>query len=189
MADDLLQATFDATLDEVVDVGMRLSTGTAAYQRQRVRAQWQFGVVFVVAATYVFVSRRGHVSGLEWLILATVLLPVGAGMVFGYRWFHDWYTRRAYRRMVAELLGGVAQVRCDFAVCEDRLLCKTPHGETALPWSRAICVHADGSDLEMWFDPGLAIVRARAFRSLEHRAAFVAAVTTRVASALSQRPV
>ena len=32
MADDLLQATFDATLDEVVDVGMRLSTGTNAYE-------------------------------------------------------------------------------------------------------------------------------------------------------------
>ena len=189
MADELMQATFDATLDEVVDVGRRLSTGTAAYQRQRVQAQWQFGVVFVVAATYVFVSRRGDVSGLECLILAAVLLPVGAGMVFGYRRFHDWYTRRAYRRMVSELLGGAGEIRCDFAVHDDRLLCMTPHGETALPWSRAVRVHAEGPDVELWFSPGLAIVRGRAFHSPEHRAAFVAAVTARVASAMPKRPV
>ena len=180
MADSLLQASFDGTLDEFVDVGMRLSSGTATYHRRRVSSQWQVGVIFVVVAAYVFQRQRSAVSPLEWAILAAVLLPVGAALVFGYRWFHDWYVRRAYRAMFSEMLGDTGSLRCEFEVCDDRLVCKTPHGDTTLPWSRSTRVRADGPDLEMWFAPGLAVVRERAFRSPEHRATFVAAVMARV---------
>jgi hypothetical protein len=47
--------------------------------------------------------------------------------------------------------------------------------EILFAWSRLKRV-VDGDDVEVWFDPGLAVIRARAFTTADDRREFVEAI-------------
>ena len=110
-------------------------------------------------------------------IAVTVALVGGvvAGYLHGH--FHNWYVRRNYRQMVKEMIGGAASVRCEFEVRPDVFWCNTTAAEISFPWSRLTRVNETNDSVELWFNPGLAVVRNRAFVRPQDRRDFIEAVT------------
>jgi hypothetical protein len=164
---------FDSTIDEMVDVNMLLAGRTNAYRRQRRNSQWFVGACFAMAVVAVVGSRS------DWSFIPTwaVALPVGVvGGVLGgwlYGRFHDRYIRRQYQRMVHEMVGGAERVPCVFELRPDVLWTKSTHAEIALPWSRLTRIADVPGSIQFWFDPGLAVVRDRAFVTPDERRRFL----------------
>jgi hypothetical protein len=167
---------FDSTLDEVVDVNFRLAEHTKAFRRQRMWSQILVGGC-LAAMMVVTVVTRGPIPPIAMVVVVAAAVAIGAFFGYLYRHFHNWYIQRHYRRMVKEMLGGADTVRCEFELRPDVLWCKTPVAETSFPWSRLTQVNDTEDSVEMWFDPGLAVVRNRAFPGPDDRRDFVEAVT------------
>ncbi len=163
---------FDATLDEIVDANMRLAEHAQAYRRERRRAQWLVAVCYAVASV-VAVLRGIDVSGVAAAI--TLAFGLASGMLgfFVYGRFHDWYARRNCSRMVRELYRGLEPVGCAFEVRQDSLWSRVKDIETTFPWSSLTRVNEAPDSIELWFNPGLAVVRNRAFRSRDERRVFL----------------
>ena len=184
-----MRVEFDATLDELVDVNMRLAEHTVAFRRQRLWSQAFVGGCLTVALVATVIARGGLLPP------TTVAIVVGGAVVGGvllgylYGHFHNWYIRRNYRQMVNEMLGGAESVRCEFEPRPDVLWCRTTSVEMSFAWSRLKRVHDEGSSVELWFDPGLAVVRNRAFLRAEDRRDFIEAVTKFSGAKAGQQPI
>jgi hypothetical protein len=176
MSTSLKRVGFDATLDEVVDANMRLVQHTAAYRQQRKRYQWVIGVC---AAGGVAVGvLRGHELASYALLAIACCAALMVGVSFGalYGRYHNWHVRRGYRRLVDEMYGRADVIRCDFELTEHALCGKSVHGETSFPWSRLTRVADLPGSIELWFNPGLVVIRDRAFETQEERREFLGAV-------------
>ncbi len=176
MSSNLKRLGFDVTLDEVVDANMRLVQHTAAYRQQRRRYQW---VVGVCAAGGVAVGvLHGHqlpsYALLAIAFCAALIVGVGLGALYGL--YHNWHVRRGYRRLVDEMYGGAEVIRCDFELTEDGLCGRSVHSETSFPWSRLKHIADLPGSIELWFNPGLVVIRDRAFQTQEERRDFLGAV-------------
>jgi hypothetical protein len=176
MSTDVRRVEFDSTLDEIVDANMRLVQSTTAYQRQRRLYQWIFAVGFP-AGVGIAMIRANNVPSLAGLAIES-LAALAGGVALGvlYGRYHDWYVRRGARRLVKEMYGGSGVVHCEYELRNDALWCRSIHAEMSLPWSRMTRVADVPGSIEVWFDPGLAIVRDRAFQSAEDRRAFLDAI-------------
>jgi hypothetical protein len=58
----------------------------------------------------------------------------------------------------------------------DGLSGRSVHNEISFPWARLTRVTELPDAIEVWFDPGLVVIRDRAFHTPEERQAFLAAV-------------
>ena len=165
-------AEFDATLDEFVDVHMRMALRLGTYQRQRRHSQLLVGGVAAVCLL-------GGLAGRAHLAIApTLVIGVPSGVLFGwlaavsYGRFNDRYVKRAWREAIDKQLGG-GPVRCQVELRQDELSCATPHHSVGFPWTRLTEIRVLDGDVEFWFDPGLVVVRARAFPTTAERDAFI----------------
>jgi hypothetical protein len=77
---------------------------------------------------------------------------------------------------VNEMYGGAEVVRYEFEVRDDVLWSRSVHAEISFPWSRLTRVTDRPDSIELWFDPGLAVVRNRAFQTQEERRDFLESV-------------
>ena len=175
-----MRIEFDATLDEVVDVNVKLAENTTAFRRQRLSSQVMTGGTVVVALVAMVIAQQAPLDPWSLAIVGGVALVVGPVIGYLYGFFHDGYVRRHSRRMVLEMQGGAESVHCEFEIRPDVLWFKSIYGEMSFPWSRLKRVHDEGSSIELWFDPGLAVVRNRAFSRDEDRRDFIEAVTKRI---------
>jgi len=167
-----IRATFDATIDEVTDVGMRLVTSTDTYRRQRRFAAIACGgscVAAIVATT----GWRAGWNPTSLAIAAAVGLPVGIVCAVAYGWYHDKYVERHTRRVYREMYRGASTIRCEIEARPDALWCRTDDVEITLPWSHLKRVSEIPDAIEFWFDPGLAVVRNRGFSSETDRQRFL----------------
>jgi hypothetical protein len=184
MNSDMRHVEFDATLDEVVDASMRMVEHTDAYRQERRQYQWVVGLCFA-GGLAVSTLRTNDVPSLAALAIAPVAALTG-GLTLGalYGRYHDWYVRRRYRRIVSEMYGGTEVVHCEFEARDDVLWSRSVHAEVSLPWSRLTRVKNLPGSIELWFNPGLAIIRDRAFRTQEERQAFLDVVRAAAGSRL-----
>lgn len=167
-----MRLEFNSTLDEIVDAHMRLAEHAQAYRQERRRAQWLVAACYAVASV-VAVLRGIDVSGVAAAITFAFGLASGMLGFFVYGRFHDWYARRNCRRMVRELYRGLEPVGCAFEVRHDSLWSRMKDVETSFPWSSLTRVNEASDSIELWFNPGLAVVRNRAFRSQDERRVFL----------------
>jgi hypothetical protein len=181
------QVEFDVTLDEVVDANMRLVEHTAAYRKPRTHYQWVAGVC-VAGGLAVGILKGSEVPSYATLAVASCAALFG-GLALGtlYGRYHDWHVRRSYRRLVSELYGGTERIACAFEVRDDALCCRSVHGDTSFPWSQLTRVEDVPGSIELWFNPGLAVVRDRAFRTQEERREFLEAVRHRLPGGVARR--
>jgi hypothetical protein len=172
----MIRVEFDSTLDEIVDVNLRLASSTQTARRQRLWSQVSAGGCLWLAVVVTLLMNGARLSD----NITAIFIAVGAvaGALFGYLYgyFHDWYMRDQYRRLLAEMFRGVDPIRCEVELRPDVLWCRTAVSETSLPWSRLKQVNDAGHGVELWFDPGLAIIRPRAFARAEDRRDFLDAV-------------
>jgi hypothetical protein len=176
MTSNLKRLGVDATLDEIVDAGMRLVQHTAAYRRQRTQYQW---IVGACAAGGVAVPvLRGHelpsLPLLAIMFFAAVVVGVGCGGLYGA--YHNQHVRLNYRKLIQEMYGGAEQIRCEFELTDDGLSGKSVHSQMSFPWSRLTRVADVPGSIELWFDPGLVVIRDRAFQTQEERRNFLDSV-------------
>jgi hypothetical protein len=167
---------FDVTLDEIVDANMKLVEHTVAYRKPRMHYQWVAGVC-TGGGLAVGILRGNEVPSYATLVAASCAALFG-GLALGWLYgrYHDWHVRRSYRRLISELYGGTERILCEFEVRDEALWCRSVHGETTLLWSHLTRVEDVPGSIELWFNPGLAVVRDRAFRTHEERRAFLGAV-------------
>lgn len=167
---------FDSTLDEIVDVNMRLVEHTAAYRQQRRRSQWAVGVCVIGAPVAIVLAQTEMPSYATLAFASSAALVGGLTVGFLYGRYHDRHVRHHYRRIAKEMHGGVEQVHWEFELRKDALWTKSPHAEVSFPWARLTRVSDTRGSIELWFDPGLAVVRDRAFPTQEDRERFLDAV-------------
>jgi hypothetical protein len=183
MGTDIRRIEFEATLDDFVDVNMRMVKPTGAYRQARNSYRWVFAVV--VAGTLAVVILRGDEVPSYFRIGVAALVAVAGGFIsgiFGVR-FYDSYVSGHYRRMLSEMLGTANAFRCEFEVREDVLWSRTVHSEMSFPWSRLTRVQDLPDGIELWFSPGLAVIRDRAFETRQQREAFLDSVRQHLHSA------
>jgi hypothetical protein len=168
---------FDATLDEVVDASMRLTTRTQAFRAYRARAVWIAGGCLSAAllAMVYFRSRQEdvEVSAVIWGILVIFALALGTGFAYSYGRYINWTMRRQYKRIVAERFGGEADVRCDIEVGREGVRVVQKGVEMMFPWSNVAGIEETEHGIELRFNPGLVVARNRAFRDDAERRRFL----------------
>jgi hypothetical protein len=176
MHPNVKRVEFDATLDEIVDTNMRMVQPTVTYRQTRRQYQWLFGVC--VAGAFAVGILHGHEVPSYTTIAITSCTALLAGLAVGTLGgrFHDWYARKQYVRVVREMYRGATVIHSEFELRDDALWCKSIHSEIAFPWSRLVRVQDSPGSIELWFSPGLAVIRDRAFQAQDERRAFLDAV-------------
>lgn len=174
-----LRASFDATVDEYVDVGMRHALFNPAHQTTRRQSRIRTTFLLMVVAAVVLYNGRGDVTAAQWLAFAAAIGAAGAGFFALHDTMFDWRMRASYRRRMAETFGDASRVNCEFEVRDAGLWMRSGLQEFSVNWSGVLGVEADAGDVVIVLDPGLAIVRRRAFASVERRDAFVSAINAR----------
>jgi hypothetical protein len=175
-ANVLRRIEFDATLDDMVDTNIRLAGRTVVFQRQRRLYQWVTGSFLAAAliGSAVSLASVSLGSGALALILALGATLGGlVGRVSG-RYF-DWRVRRHYRRMLRDMLDGSGSARFELEVRREGVWTRCRDVETSYPWSRLKRVTDAADSIELWFDPGLVVVRNRVFATESDRRQFLAA--------------
>lgn len=171
---------FDTTIDEIVDVNMRLVQNTATFRRRRREWQWSLGVC--LAGGFIVALLRNADFEATGLLTFTVCAAVVAGILGGYAYgrYHDATIRSSYAQLMRELYGNTTVVHWRFQVREDALWVHSPHAQISYPWSQLTRVEEHSGLIELWFPPGLAVVRNRAFHSDLERVGFLKDVRQRL---------
>src|SRR5262245_7925852 len=110
---DVNRIEFDATLEEIADVNMRLVLSTNAYGRDRLHSKWAIGVI---VAGIVAVTLQDHLSPIAIAPLSAVSGFLCASL---YGVFYDQWVRESYMRVVRELYGDATMVPCAFELRDD----------------------------------------------------------------------
>jgi hypothetical protein len=177
---DAKRLEFDVTLDEIVDVNMRLVRQTEAYHQQRRRAQWVLGLS-IAGGIAVAMLWDGEAPSSTWVATASCAALAGglaSGVLYGR--YYDRFVRRYYRRVVDEMYNGANPIHFEFELRDEALWTRSVHSEVVFPWSRLVRIEDVPGSIELWFNPGLAVIRDRAFHSQEDRRAFLDAVRKRL---------
>jgi hypothetical protein len=165
---------FDATIDELTDVHLRLSHRATAYRRGRARNRWVVGGSCALAIAGGAFGRMARPVPLSILLVITIAAVAG-GVIIGFLYgrFEAAYVRRHARRSLVELHGGTEPFRCEFEIRRDGLWARSKDVETTFAWPKLVRVAETDGDVEFTFDPGLVVIRARAFPTPADRAAFL----------------
>jgi hypothetical protein len=171
-----MRVQFDTTLEEVVDLNMRLSEQTKTFQRSRRRSQIFVGASAGVAGLIGPLTDDDMPTAL--LAIMFIIASLFAGTCgYAYGRFHTWYIRRNCRKVLREMLHEAERIPVEIELRAEGLWARSPTGDCSLPWSRLKRVN-DGQDgVDFWFDPGLVVVRDRAFASPDDRRRFIAKAT------------
>jgi hypothetical protein len=170
---DVNRVQFDATLEEIADVYMRVASDTNVYRDGRRQSQWTSGVI---VAGVLAVMLQQHISP-----VGTAVFSALSGFLCGFLYggFYDRWVKYSYLRWANELYGGVSTVPCAFELRGDVFWGKTGNIEVAFPWSDGVSVNDRGDCIEVWCHPTVAVVRNRAFHSDSERQAFLQAARSK----------
>jgi len=175
MSEAIPRIEFDATLDEMVDVGLRLWSRSKTSRAARSRALWFVGG----ATSLVFlIVIRTDTASLEfpaavWILWVVLALALGVGFAYIHRAYMDWSARRRTKQFVAEHLGGATQVHCEIELQPKGVKVLQNGLEMVFPWSGAIGIEDNVDDVELQFTSGLVVARNRAFLDAAERVRFI----------------
>jgi hypothetical protein len=175
---DINRLEFDSTVDEIVDVQLRLAQKTAAFKRQRRNSIWFVAVFSAVAPPVIFFWRVTDGQAVAVAAVVGLILGPLAGYLYGR--FYDYYVKKHSRRMVVEMLGASQNTRCEYELRPDALWSRFRDMELTLPWSRLTRIEDGPGAISLWFDPGLAVIQDRAFRNADDRRQFLETVRARL---------
>jgi hypothetical protein len=175
--ENVYRIQFDATLDDIVDAHLRLTTRSQRIRIQRARAIWIAGACLSggLLATVFFRSRQHDVelSAATWGIVIAAALTLGAGFGYLYGVYLNRTMRQQYRRIAAEQLDGAGDVRVDIELRREGAWVAQRGVEIIFAWSNAAGIEDTGDAIELRFRPGLVVARNRAFRDAAERERFL----------------
>jgi hypothetical protein len=173
MTEALHRVVYDATVDDAVDVSLRLANRTQAFRKQ-IR---QNVVVVGSAAGLAFVAWWLYTGGGRALV--DFLLVVAAGVAFGivvarlFRWFFEKEIRKQHRKIVAEQFGGKPTIPSELELRPEALWVRQAGMEMTLPWTLCTGILDNPGEIEMNFAQGLCVVRNKHFSSPPERQSFL----------------
>ena len=176
---------FETTLDEIVDVQLRMAYATKTFARQRRNQVIWTGLAATVTAPLTFLYKVQQELGLApptSLVIGVVTLSVVVGMLLGFlagRYF-DWRVRRYVRRTLEERYAGATHVKLEIETRPEGLWCRSSGIEATLAWAQLARINDTADAIEFWFSPP-ALIRlpSRVFSSNGERQELRRAVTTR----------
>jgi hypothetical protein len=174
----LSRVEFDSTIEEVVDVQIRLATSTKTFaQQRRNQVVWTgMGAGVAFPATILFKLRHEPPTAFLGLV-ALGLVAFGAilGVTLGYlagRYF-DRRVSRIVRRTANELYSDPAKLHEEIEIRPEGIWCRSRGMEVTLPWDQLARSTDTAESIEMWFSaPALIRIPSRAFLTPDHRRAF-----------------
>ena len=173
MTDALHRVTYDATVDDAVDVALRFANRTQTFRRQVRR-----NIIIVGTAA-------GLVLVAWWLYTADgttpveVALIVAAGIAFGvifaliFRRLFEKEIRKQQRLAVVEQFGGKPSIHSEVELRPEAVWVRQAGMEMTFPWSICTGVQDHPDDIEMNFSQGICVVRNRHFASPAERQSFL----------------
>jgi len=175
MTDALHRISYEATVDDAVDVALRLANRTQTFRRQVSR-----NIIIVGTAA-------GLVLIAWWLYTAEGTTPVefalivAAGIAFGvifaliFRRFFQKEIRKQQRQLVIEQFGGKPSIHSELELRPEAVWVRQAGMEMTFPWSICTGVEDNPDDVEMHFGLGICVVRNRDFASPSERQTFLEA--------------
>ncbi len=163
-----MKVEFDATLDDFVDVNMRIR------KRSHVLRSFNWKVTMVVALTLGFMEFMRGDGPLWWNALAGCRGAVIAGGVFFalltvLQPIDKWRIRRFYREQFAT--DGPIQVEVE--ISESGVSVRQHGAQITYEWKSIKSVDDRVDSIELWKPGGPVVVRNRAFDSAEMRYEFI----------------
>ena len=178
----LYRITYEATVDDDVDVSLRLASRTRAFQQELQRNLVVAGVISGIGFFAAWMYLVG--TSLLNLVLASVAATM-FGIVFAavFRRFLEKEIRKQQRKMVAEQFGGKPGIQSELELKPDAVWVRQEGVEMVFPWAHCTGVRNNPNDVEINFTLGICVVRNRHFPSAADREVYL-----ETARRLSARP-
>ena len=171
MGEPIAKISFDATLDELVEVVLRYQNATKAAQSWRRTAMLSSGAV--IGVLFLFASSPLWRDGEDGFVLFAIALALAALVGFLAGRAHDHSQKRRVRQYLAERLRGAEKLRCDIELRTSGVWIRQDNVEMLFKWSDVIAIEDQPTGVEMFFRSSLVIARSRAFSAASDRVAFV----------------
>jgi hypothetical protein len=173
MPEPLHRLVYDVTIDEVVDVGLRMATRTHAFRRQMRQSILIAGIIGGGVFTVACISYLTEKGSFELALAALAGLAFGVFFAFLFRFSFRKEILKQQRRVVAEHLGGKPSVPCELELRPDALWVRQAGMEMIFPWTLCTGIRDNAEDIEMNFAPGICVVRNRHVSSAGERQRFL----------------
>ncbi len=174
MPEPLHRLVYDATVDDAVDVSLRLAGRTKAFQGQIRRNVVIVGVLggLAFAVAWMLLSTTPTAPALPIVLAAGAAFGVGFAYLF--RRFLIAEIRKQHRKIVAEQFGNRPTIPSELELRSDSVWVRQAGMEMTFPWTLCTGIKDNPDDIQMDFSPGMCVVRSRHFASPAERQAFLA---------------
>ena len=169
-----IKIAFDATLDDIVDAGMRFSKQSVSLRRARINAIAVVGFMSAGGVLAGVLFRADRITTFLVVVVGAVAIAFGLIAALVYRLFYDRSSRHRLRQVASEQLAGAASFHCEIELRPEVLWLKQGGTEVSFPWTEALAMHESSDAIELRFKGGLVVARSRAFSADVERRAFVA---------------
>ncbi len=173
MPETLYRLTYEATIDDAVDVSLRLANRTKAFRHQVRLNVIIAGVVGGGAfiGVYLFFNAVSTVTGAVLLFVAGLVFGVAVAFLFGS--FFEKEIRKQHRKVLLEHFGGKTVIPTELEMRPDAVWVRQLGMEMLFPWNVCTGVLDNPDDIQIDFKPGITIVRNRQFTSAAERQTFL----------------
>ena len=168
--------SFEATIEELADVQIRYANLTSV--GKQMRRQYARGLGIAVGLTFAIATAAefGWSDASAWVTSGAVGLLIGS-LVAGYgRLSYDDRLRRRQTQLLKSAFGP-EPFRCDVELTPEGVVTRQKNTVTTNPWKDLTAVNELPEGVELCFQGGYVMVRARAFGSPAERAYFLDSIT------------
>ncbi len=174
MPEPLHRLVYDATIDDAVDVSLRMAGRTKAFQSQ---VRWNVVIVGILsglafAVAWLYISPEGTAPALPLVLAAGAAF--GAGFAYIFKRFLMTEIRKQHRKIIAEQFGNRPAIPSELELRPDAVWVRQAGMEMTFPWTLCTGIQDNPDDIQMDFSPGMCVLRSRHFASPAERQAFLA---------------
>jgi hypothetical protein len=172
MAETHHRVGYDTTIDDAVDVGLRLANRSQAFRKQIS----QNVVIAGVLAGAVFFGGWIYFSGVSAVDLAVAACGGAAfGAIFSVLFKRLFMKEmlKQHRKITAEQFGGKPTMPTEVELRSDAVWVRQGGLELTFPWTHCTDIQDNADDVELDFSLGICVVRNRDFPSRADRQAFL----------------
>ncbi len=188
MPEPIHRITYDATIDDAVDVALRLAGRTRAFRSQIRRNVVIVGILGGLAAIVAWILTGRSPTALGAALATAIAVPFGIIFAFVFRHFLMQEMRKQHRKIVAEQFGGKPTIPSELELRSDALWVRQAGMEMTFPWTLCTGIQDNADDIELNVPPGLCVVRNRRFASAAARQDFLDTARRLQRSAVANNP-
>jgi len=170
---EVVRLTYNATVDDAVDVAWRMSNRSPAFRKQirlNILAASIVGAI-VVFVFFAFVESNRTPSTLTNILVISIASGLLSGWLFRRQFAKD--ILKQHRKIVVDQLGGKAALPTEMELRPDSVWVRQAGMEMMFPWNVCTSVVDNPGDIEINFTHGICVVRDRDFASAADRQAFL----------------